>query len=85
MSRGTLETTAEPCLSPCAPEICRCGYWDGFPRVGRPKSKPCGECHLRPGETCDICGAKAVSDFDRTTDAFGRSIMPPKPAQSRWV
>lgn len=19
---------------------------------------PCGECHLRSGETCDICGAK---------------------------
>lgn len=20
---------------------------------------PCGECHLKPGETCDICGAKS--------------------------
>src|SRR5688572_18786092 len=20
---------------------------------------PCGECHLKPGETCDICGAQA--------------------------
>lgn len=19
---------------------------------------PCGECHLRPGERCDICGAR---------------------------
>ena len=19
--------------------------------------EPCGECHLQPGETCDICGA----------------------------
>jgi len=19
---------------------------------------PCGECHLQPGETCDICGAQ---------------------------
>lgn len=18
---------------------------------------PCGECHLKPGETCDVCGA----------------------------
>lgn len=24
-------------------------------RVGKP---PCGECHLKLGETCDICGAK---------------------------
>jgi hypothetical protein len=24
----------------------------------RPRSEPCGECHLQPGETCDICGAK---------------------------
>lgn len=29
-------------------------------RVGKP---PCGECHLRPGERCDICGAiEAASD-----------------------
>lgn len=21
--------------------------------------KPCGECHLNIGETCDICGAKS--------------------------
>jgi len=24
-------------------------------RVGKP---PCGECHLKDGETCDICGAQ---------------------------
>lgn len=24
-------------------------------RMGKP---PCGECHVGPGETCDICGAK---------------------------
>jgi hypothetical protein len=22
---------------------------------------PCGECHLRPGELCDICGARATA------------------------
>lgn len=22
---------------------------------------PCGECHLKPGETCDICGRVAPS------------------------
>ena len=25
----------------------------------RPQETPCGECHLQPGECCDICGAKA--------------------------
>lgn len=24
--------------------------------------RPCGECHLAPGETCDICGATAVTN-----------------------
>lgn len=28
---------------------------DEAERRGQP---PCGECHLRPGETCDICGRK---------------------------
>lgn len=28
-------------------------------RKGKP---PCGECHLHPGETCDICGAKEPSN-----------------------
>lgn len=29
-----------------------------FPQPGRkPGGEPCGECHLSPGETCDICGA----------------------------
>lgn len=23
------------------------------------KKTPCGECHLKANETCDICGAKA--------------------------
>lgn len=22
---------------------------------------PCGECHLQPGETCDICGRQAAA------------------------
>ena len=25
------------------------------------EKQPCGECHINYGETCDICGAKAVS------------------------
>ncbi len=23
----------------------------------RQQTTPCGECHLRPGERCDVCGA----------------------------
>ena len=23
--------------------------------------QPCGECHIQPGETCDICGASGVA------------------------
>ncbi|WP_440466913.1 hypothetical protein ACKI1H_27185 [Pseudomonas sp. YH-1] len=29
-----------------------------FPQP-RQQSTPCNECHLQPGERCDICGAKA--------------------------
>lgn len=25
----------------------------------RAGKEPCGECHINPGETCDICGALA--------------------------
>ena len=25
-----------------------------------PGGKPCGECHLQPGETCDVCSAVAA-------------------------
>ncbi|MEY9718821.1 hypothetical protein [Sinorhizobium fredii] len=25
-------------------------------------SEPCGECHIQPGETCDICGARNTDD-----------------------
>lgn len=33
---------------------------DAFPQPSRKDGgEPCGECHLQPGETCDICGAKA--------------------------
>ena len=27
--------------------------------------EPCGECHIRPGETCDICGVSEPLDPDR--------------------
>ena len=29
-------------------------------RIARGK-EPCGECHLREDETCDICGARRVA------------------------
>ncbi len=28
-------------------------------QTGPGKTYPCGECHLQPGETCDICGVRA--------------------------
>lgn len=28
-------------------------------QIGR-RTEPCGECHLQPGERCDICGARDV-------------------------
>lgn len=28
-----------------------------IPKDARKGKPPCGECHLQPGETCDICGA----------------------------
>ena len=28
-------------------------------RIGR-RTEPCGECHLQPGERCDVCGARDV-------------------------
>ena len=31
---------------------------DEFPKPERKDGRePCGECHLRAGEACDICGA----------------------------
>jgi len=36
-----------------------------FPQPRRKDGEtPCGECHLRPGETCDICGA--IEPIDAT-------------------
>jgi hypothetical protein len=29
-----------------------------IPKDARKGKEPCGECHIRSGETCDICGAK---------------------------
>lgn len=34
-----------------------------FPKPRRNDGgRPCGECRLQPGETCDICGAKEPDD-----------------------
>ena len=31
---------------------------EAFPQPQRKDGgEPCGECYVRPGETCDICGA----------------------------
>ena len=31
-----------------------------FPIADKTGKEPCGECHLQPGETCDICHARQV-------------------------
>jgi hypothetical protein len=37
-----------------------------LPKPGRNDGgEPCGECHLQPGETCDICGAAQPSGQTR--------------------
>ncbi len=37
------------------------GQGETFPQPSRKDGgEPCGECHLQPGETCDICGAVAT-------------------------
>lgn len=34
-----------------------------FPKPRRNEDgKPCGECHLQSGETCDICGARRAPE-----------------------
>jgi len=30
----------------------------------RGSKEPCGECHLKPGEICDICGAIRATSKD---------------------
>lgn len=36
-----------------------------FPKPRQnPGGEPCGECHLRPGETCDVCKAKDPREPD---------------------
>lgn len=41
-----------------------------FPQPKRkPGGEPCGECHIQPGETCDICGA----------------VNPPYVVRGKWV
>lgn len=43
------------------------GRRDGLP--------PCGECHLNPGETCNICGAtRPAQDTPEAANAWGDKI-----------
>lgn len=37
------------------PEVAGALHIYSFDQIG-PIGKPCGECHLPPGEACDICG-----------------------------
>lgn len=32
---------------------------DAWRKIALDELRPCGECHIHPGETCDICGRRA--------------------------
>jgi hypothetical protein len=36
---------------------------------------PCGECHLHPGEICDICGATAEDGSQRFRDRIVEVLL----------
>lgn len=42
------------CAEPCAADIYERPLFEICDKTGE---EPCGECHIQPGETCDICGA----------------------------
>lgn len=47
---------------PCAADIYERPDEEPFPQPSRKDGgEPCGECGIQPGETCDICGAAALS------------------------
>jgi hypothetical protein len=35
---------------------------------------PCGECHIQPGETCDICGASELTAAQKAYGCLWREI-----------
>jgi hypothetical protein len=46
------------CAEPCAADIYERPDEETLPQPARKDGgEPCGECHIQPGETCDICGA----------------------------
>jgi len=48
----------------------RCECSALFSRLTQGKAaRPCGECHLRQGEVCDICGARHPSPIAKPADA----------------
>lgn len=44
-----------------------------IPKDARKGKPPCGECHLKEGETCDACGAYRPTSAARL-DEFVRGI-----------
>jgi hypothetical protein len=45
----------------------RMGKWRDLLAALPVTKEPCGEFHLQPGETCDICGAKQECDPERSS------------------
>lgn len=46
-----------------------------LPQPDRNNTKPCGECHLQPGERCDICKAVGVKPIERD-ERIDRTYIP---------
>jgi len=57
MGATGLVETIDDALQPSGQTLPKPGRNDG--------GEPCGECHLQPGETCDICGAAQPSGQTR--------------------
>lgn len=60
--------------------------WDDpFPAPRFDASRePCGECHIQPGETCDICGASPLPRFaPPAAEPIDPARAPGEPAQAR--
>lgn len=51
--------------APRGEAFCRQHRDDDFPKPKHkaPGASPCGECHIQPGETCDICGVTSENPY----------------------
>ncbi len=67
--KSIFDHVAITCRIDMTPEqIAKLLAWEdaGFPQpTPQPGQRPCGECHIYPGETCDVCGAIQPEDTEQ--------------------